>query len=248
MQIEELGEQVGLLRESETFQMWQSPERSTESIQQVERRVRDRLNRERDRLDEAIIDYNRLVRRRRLSLISVDRAVRQLPRRIVVPPGPHASGRPYRTRPSALTALFRRSKASHGYDDEFMRAADRRCDTVIAAEEIARNTFMVAEIDGRMAGFAHLMPIDRPGHRLPRGPLRRAGCPGPGRRPGALRVGADRGRARGLRLAGVGLRPQRRRFLREDGRREDRRDESTLVPGRMIPRFRMPTGLSSQNP
>jgi hypothetical protein len=53
--------------------MWQSPDRSAESIQQVEKRVRDRLNRERDRLDEAIIDYNRLVRRRRLSLISVAR-------------------------------------------------------------------------------------------------------------------------------------------------------------------------------
>ena len=73
MQIDELGEQVNLLRKSETFQMWQSPDQSVESIQQVEKRVRDRLNRERDRLDEAIIDYNRLVRRRRLSLISVNR-------------------------------------------------------------------------------------------------------------------------------------------------------------------------------
>jgi hypothetical protein len=73
VQVDELGEQVELLRKSETFQMWQSPDRSAESIQQVEGRVRDRLNRERDRLDEAIIDYNRLVRRRRLSLISVAR-------------------------------------------------------------------------------------------------------------------------------------------------------------------------------
>ena len=73
MQISELTEQVGMLRESETFQMWKSPEDSTYSIQQVERRVRDRLNRERDRLDEAIIDYNRIVRRRRLAHISVER-------------------------------------------------------------------------------------------------------------------------------------------------------------------------------
>lgn len=73
MQVEELGEQVMLLRQSETFGLWQSPDRSAESIQQVEGRVRDRLDRERDRLDEAIIDYNRLVRRRRLSLISVAR-------------------------------------------------------------------------------------------------------------------------------------------------------------------------------
>jgi hypothetical protein len=73
MQIAELTQQVEMLRRSETFQMWKSPEDSSESIQQVERRVRDRLNRERDRLDEAIIDYNRIVRRRRMSHISVER-------------------------------------------------------------------------------------------------------------------------------------------------------------------------------
>jgi hypothetical protein len=73
MQITELNSQVELLRESETFQMWQSPDQSSQSIQQVERRVKDRLNRERDKLDDAIIDYNRLVRRRRLSHISLER-------------------------------------------------------------------------------------------------------------------------------------------------------------------------------
>jgi hypothetical protein len=73
LQITELAEQIEMLRQSETYQMWKSPEDSSQSIQQVERRVRDRLNRERDRLDEAIIDYNRIVRRRRLSHISVER-------------------------------------------------------------------------------------------------------------------------------------------------------------------------------
>jgi hypothetical protein len=73
MQITELASQVQMLRESETFQMWQSPDQSSQSIEQVERRVKDRLNRERDKLDHAIIDYNRLVRRRRLSHISVER-------------------------------------------------------------------------------------------------------------------------------------------------------------------------------
>lgn len=73
MQISELTDQVELLRQSETFQMWKSPDQSSQNISQVEKRVRDRLNRERDRLDEAIIDYNRLVRRRRLAHISVER-------------------------------------------------------------------------------------------------------------------------------------------------------------------------------
>jgi hypothetical protein len=72
-QISELSRQVEMLRESETFQMWQSPDQSSRSVQQVERRVKDRLNRERDRLDESIIDYNRLVRRRRLSHLTLDR-------------------------------------------------------------------------------------------------------------------------------------------------------------------------------
>ena len=73
MLISELTGQIELLRQSETYQMWKSPENSTESIQQVERRVRDRLNRERDRLDESMIDYHRIVRRRRMTHISVER-------------------------------------------------------------------------------------------------------------------------------------------------------------------------------
>jgi hypothetical protein len=73
LQISELTGQIRMLRRSETYQMWKSPEDSHESIQHVERRVRDRLNRERDRLDEAFLDYRRMVRRRRLAHISVER-------------------------------------------------------------------------------------------------------------------------------------------------------------------------------
>jgi hypothetical protein len=79
LQITELTQQIEMLRRSETYQMWRSPKDSSQSVQQVERRVRDRLNRERDRLDEAIIDYNRIVRRRRLSHISVEREYASTP-------------------------------------------------------------------------------------------------------------------------------------------------------------------------
>lgn len=79
LQITELTGQVNLLRQSDTYQMWRSPEDSTESIHQVERRVRVRLNRERDRLDEAIIDYNRIVRRRRRAHISLEREYASAP-------------------------------------------------------------------------------------------------------------------------------------------------------------------------
>jgi len=66
MQLADLDAQLGLLRRSETFTLWRSPDSSQQSLIDLEARVRDRLTRERDRLDEAIIDYNRLVRRRRM--------------------------------------------------------------------------------------------------------------------------------------------------------------------------------------
>jgi GNAT superfamily N-acetyltransferase len=62
----------------------------------------------------------------------------------------------------ALSALTRRSKQSHGYSDEFMDRFMSQGDMVITPESIARNPVMVAELDGRIAGFAHLKPIDEP--------------------------------------------------------------------------------------
>jgi hypothetical protein len=65
-QILDLEEQLGLLRRSETYSLWKSPETSQQSLEDLEARVRQRLTRERDRLDEAILDYNRILRRRRM--------------------------------------------------------------------------------------------------------------------------------------------------------------------------------------
>jgi hypothetical protein len=65
-QIVDLNAQLNLLRQSETYTLWRSPDSSQQSLVDLEARVRERLTRERDRLDEAIIDYNRLVRRRRM--------------------------------------------------------------------------------------------------------------------------------------------------------------------------------------
>lgn len=65
-QIQDLESQLGLLQRSETFSLWKSPESSLQSIEELESRVRQRLTRERDRLDEAILDYNRILRRRRM--------------------------------------------------------------------------------------------------------------------------------------------------------------------------------------
>jgi GNAT superfamily N-acetyltransferase len=62
----------------------------------------------------------------------------------------------------ALSALTRRSKQSHGYSDEFMTRFMNIGDMVITPESISRNPVMVAEVDGRVAGFAHLKPLDHP--------------------------------------------------------------------------------------
>jgi hypothetical protein len=70
-QADDIQRQLDLLRRSETFQLWQSPETSQQSLASLEKRVRERLERERDRLDEAIIDYTRLVRRRRMPRTAV---------------------------------------------------------------------------------------------------------------------------------------------------------------------------------
>jgi hypothetical protein len=64
-QIDDLEGQLGLLQRSETYSLWKSPESSQQSLDDLEKRVRQRLTRERDRLDEAILDYNRILRRRR---------------------------------------------------------------------------------------------------------------------------------------------------------------------------------------
>ena len=58
--------------------MRQSPEDSSQSSAGRAPRARP-ADRERDRLDEAIIDYNRIVRRRRLSHISVEREYASTP-------------------------------------------------------------------------------------------------------------------------------------------------------------------------
>jgi hypothetical protein len=70
-QIQDLGGQLTLLQRSETFSLWQSPETSQQSVEDLEARVRQRLTRERDRLDEAILDYNRILRRRRMPRAAV---------------------------------------------------------------------------------------------------------------------------------------------------------------------------------
>ena len=59
-----------------------------------------------------------------------------------------------------LIDLTYRAKASWGYDAEFMDLL--RVDIQLSPEMFERDTFMCAERDNRVIGYAQLMPIDRP--------------------------------------------------------------------------------------
>ena len=57
-----------------------------------------------------------------------------------------------------LTQLCLRSKASWGYDEEFM--ATCRFEATVTPEMVATSSVMVAEINGRVTGVAQLIVCD----------------------------------------------------------------------------------------
>ncbi|HEY7035244.1 MAG TPA: hypothetical protein VH482_28150 [Thermomicrobiales bacterium] len=66
----ELEAKLGLMRRSDTYVLWRSPDQSDVILDDLEAKTRDRLARERTRLDEAATGYQRLLaRRRRAQLI-----------------------------------------------------------------------------------------------------------------------------------------------------------------------------------
>jgi hypothetical protein len=66
----ELEAKLGLMRRSDTYVLWRSPDQSDVILDDLEAKTRDRLTRERLRLDEATSGYQRLLaRRRRAQLI-----------------------------------------------------------------------------------------------------------------------------------------------------------------------------------
>jgi hypothetical protein len=66
----ELEAKLGLMRRSDTYVLWRSPDQSEVILDDLEAKTRDRLTRERTRLDEANTAYGRLLaRRRRAQLI-----------------------------------------------------------------------------------------------------------------------------------------------------------------------------------
>ena len=143
---------------------------------------------------------------------------------------------------AALSALTHRSKQSHGYSDEFMALFMSFGDMVITPELIAQNPVMVAEIDGWVAGFAHLKPLDQPD----------AVCledlfiepDAQGRGVGrvlfdwALATAAERG----YDWLEWESDPNASGFYEKMGGEKIGETKSTIIEGRVLPMYRMPTG------
>src|SRR5262249_977884 len=134
-----------------------------------------------------------------------------------------------------LTELAMRAKASWGYDADFM--AQCRVELTLTPEKFAAWTIWVAEVDGRVAGFAALRPdgetaeledfMVEPGqHGL-----------GVGR--ALMQAFLGECRARGFRRAGLDADPNAEPIYRRLGFETIGRAPSRSIPGRTLPRMEM---------
>lgn len=140
-----------------------------------------------------------------------------------------------------LTALVRRSKASHGYDAAFMEQLIG--DTRILAEQIAAEPMMVAERAGRVVAFAHLMPVDMPDTIY----LENLYVDPDVQKVGVGRMLFEWALAEAARRGYAWLEwdadPNAAAFYRRMGGIQISESESAIFPGRKIPKFRKATGV-----
>jgi GNAT superfamily N-acetyltransferase len=148
--------------------------------------------------------------------------------------------RPARTdEAELLTAIVRRSKASHGYDEAFMELLI--ADTVIAPEQIAAEQMMVAEIDGRAVAFAHLMPIYRPETVYLENLFVEPDVQNAGVGRALFEWALTEAERQGYAWLEWDSDPNAAPFYEKMGGEKIAENESTIFPGRMIPKFRKPT-------
>ena len=145
-----------------------------------------------------------------------------------------------------LSALCRRSKASHGYSDEFMQLLLADGDMVIAADAIARDTFVVAEVEGRTVGFAHLMPVEQPDTIYLEDLFVEPDAQGRGVGRALFEWAVTEARARGYAWLEWDSDPNAAAFYEKLGGEKIGENQSTLIDGRMIPKFRISTGITRQ--
>jgi hypothetical protein len=83
-EIAELEAKLNLMRRSDTYTLWRSPDQSERILDDLEAKTKDRLIRERTRLDEATANYQRLLARRRRAQLLRERTADLRPGRVTV--------------------------------------------------------------------------------------------------------------------------------------------------------------------
>jgi hypothetical protein len=83
-EIAELEAKLNLMRRSDTYALWRSPDQSESILDDLEAKTKDRLTRERTRLDEANLNYQRLLARRRRAQLLRERTADLRPGRATV--------------------------------------------------------------------------------------------------------------------------------------------------------------------
>ena len=134
----------------------------------------------------------------------------------------------------ALSELALRSKAHWGYPTEWLDLF--RVDLTVTPEEIATATVLVAEVDGRPAGFT--MVDGTP----PEGTLEHLWVDPPAIGTGVGRLlwtkALDAARAAGFGSLLIGSDPHAEGFYRAMGAERIGETTSSSIPGRMIPLLR----------
>jgi len=143
---------------------------------------------------------------------------------------------------AALSALTHRSKQSHGYSDEFMTRFMSVGDMVITPESIAQNQVMVAEVDGRVAGFAHLKPLDEPDAVCLEDLFIEPDAQGKGVGRALFDWALATAAGRGYDWLEWESDPNAAGFYEKMGGEKIGETKSTIIEGRVIPKYRMPTG------
>lgn len=143
----------------------------------------------------------------------------------------------------ALSALCLRSKAVWGYDKDFMNAC--RAELTLTPADLLTSRTQVAERDGKLLGVAQISTTDDVAHleKLFVAPdLLRAGV---GRCLFAWAIAAAR--EVGARVMIIEADPGAADFYRRMGARDDGVAPSGSIPGRFLPRLKLPLATAAMD-
>lgn len=140
-----------------------------------------------------------------------------------------------------LTGICHRAKASHGYDEAMMARFLGDGDMVISPEAIERDTFMLALIEDRVVGFAHLMPVEKPDTAYLEDLFIEPDAQGQGVGRALFDWARAEAAGRGFAWLEWDSDPNAAPFYLKMGAEQIAENPSDLIPNRMIPKFRIRT-------